>query len=90
MPLLSAILRRLIRSGHLCVIDAPGRHHYFGETEATMTTIRLNDKSVAREQLAKRIDTLPLARDYMIPAEKLSHATAIRTPAHAGSIVDAA
>lgn len=63
MPLLFGILRRLIRQGHLCVIDSKGRHHHFGETHATPTTIRFNDRGVARAILADPY--LALGEAYM-------------------------
>lgn len=48
MKLLSAALKRIIRQGHLTVLDATGRCHEFGELDAPHIMIRLHDKQVAR------------------------------------------
>lgn len=52
MSPLFGILSRLVRQGHLCVIDSKGCDHHFGQAHATPTTIRLNDWGVARAILA--------------------------------------
>lgn len=52
MSPLFGILSRLIKRGHLCVIDAKGRGHHFGDPHATPTTVRFNDRRVARAILA--------------------------------------
>ena len=47
MFLLSALLKRLIRSGRLVVIDGQGRRHEFG-MEGRPVVVRLRDKAVER------------------------------------------
>ncbi|MCR9213482.1 MAG: cyclopropane-fatty-acyl-phospholipid synthase family protein [Proteobacteria bacterium] len=50
MFLLSQILKRLIKTGSLTVIDATGkRHFYSGDDEGPVATMRLHDKKVARK-----------------------------------------
>jgi cyclopropane-fatty-acyl-phospholipid synthase len=48
MKLLSAALKRIIRQGHLTVLDATDRLHEFGEPDAPHVMIKLHDKQVAR------------------------------------------
>ncbi len=49
MHLLSIFFKRLVREGHLAVIDAEGETHHFGEREKPPLTIKLHDRRVARE-----------------------------------------
>ena len=49
MRLLSAIMRRVIRQGHLAVIDANGVTHHFGEESKPPLTIKLHDRRIATE-----------------------------------------
>ena len=49
MRLLSAIMRRIVRDGHLAIIDAKGVTHNFGETDKPAVTIALHDSKVALE-----------------------------------------
>jgi len=63
MPLLSRVLRRLIRRGELRLIDATGRVHTFGEPCGRPITIRLHDKAVARALVAD--PHLSLGEAYM-------------------------
>ena len=50
MRLLSHLLRRFVRNGHLLVTDHAGRTHSFGTAGSTPeVAIRLTDKSVERE-----------------------------------------
>jgi hypothetical protein len=45
--LLARLLRRLIKVGHLTVIDATGDKHEFGKTDgAPRATIRLHEKAL--------------------------------------------
>lgn len=55
---LFGILSKLIRRGHLCVIDAEGHDHHFGERSTTPITVRLNDRRVASAILADPYLTL--------------------------------
>lgn len=52
MSLLFGILRKIIRQGHLCVIDANGRDHHFGELQTDPVIVRFRDSGVARAILA--------------------------------------
>ena len=49
MWLLSAIMRRVVRHGHLAIVDAKGRSHDFGEQDKPALTIALHDRRVAAE-----------------------------------------
>ena len=49
MRLMSLMLQRIIRKGHLAVVDASGTTHHFGERDEPAVTIRLHDERVARE-----------------------------------------
>lgn len=49
MRLLSAIMRRIVRQGHLAVIDAKGVTHHFGEQDKPAVAIALHDRRVANE-----------------------------------------
>jgi cyclopropane-fatty-acyl-phospholipid synthase len=49
MRMLSAIFRRIVREGHLAVIDADGKAHHFGQFEKPPVTIRLRDHRVAND-----------------------------------------
>lgn len=49
MRMLSTIFSRIVREGHLAVIDAGGTTHHFGEREKPPVTIRLRDHRVASE-----------------------------------------
>jgi len=42
--LLSSLLKRLIRTGNLTVIDATGRRHHFGRDDSKPVVIRLRDR----------------------------------------------
>ncbi|GAB4151193.1 MAG: cyclopropane-fatty-acyl-phospholipid synthase family protein [Sphingomonadales bacterium] len=44
MYLLSPLLRKIMRHGRLCVIDAGGKRHVFGPDEAGGVTIRFHDR----------------------------------------------
>ncbi len=46
MYLLSAILKSLVREGHLSIIDSSGQSHDFGEMEKPALSIRLADRVV--------------------------------------------
>ena len=49
MWLLSIFMRRIVRDGHLAVIDAQGVTHHFGEIARPPVTIALHDSRVATE-----------------------------------------
>jgi cyclopropane-fatty-acyl-phospholipid synthase len=49
MRLLAPILRRVIRHGHLAVVDVKGVTHHFGETDKPVLTIAMHDTRVATE-----------------------------------------
>lgn len=49
MRLLSAIMRRVVRHGHLAIIDANDVTHHFGEENKPPLTIKLHDRRVATE-----------------------------------------
>lgn len=49
MRMLSTIFARIVRDGHLAVIDVGGKTHHFGEIEKPPVTIRLRDAQVANE-----------------------------------------
>ena len=49
MRLLSMIMRRVIRQGHLVIVSANGVTHRFGERDKPPITIKLHDKRVATE-----------------------------------------
>ena len=51
MSLLVTILRKLVREGHLTLIDAVGRVHEIGVVEQPATVIRLHDKATERAML---------------------------------------
>ncbi len=63
MRLLSAVLRKLVRHGHLTLIDAGGRRHELGEIDKPAVTIRLHDRAVARALLLN--PQLALGEAYM-------------------------
>ncbi len=48
MPLLVAVLRKIVRHGHLTIIDADGRAHEIGVVERPGVVIRLHDKATER------------------------------------------
>ena len=69
--LLSRMLRKLIRTGQLTVIDAAGRQHRFGTDESPAVTIRLHDRRL-HHQLFLHPD-LSLGEAYMQGTLTIEH-----------------
>ncbi|MEQ1863946.1 MAG: cyclopropane-fatty-acyl-phospholipid synthase family protein [Micropepsaceae bacterium] len=63
MSLLFGILKKVIRQGHLCIIDANGHDHHFGELRTDPVIVRLHDRGATRAILAD--PHLALGEAYM-------------------------
>ncbi|MBV9993080.1 MAG: class I SAM-dependent methyltransferase [Alphaproteobacteria bacterium] len=63
MHLLSSLLKKIVRKGHLILIDRKGRSHSIGEAERPPVTIRLRDARTERALLLN--PQLALGEAYM-------------------------